>query len=234
MSFCFRKNDLLIVTVLSCSASMSFAEETSPLTSFAIEMPLLKYSSKEEKTKIDAAAETTAKTTAMHAVPLADAYLSATIRKKVVLYVYPFTDVKTFTLGYLWSDALEFGVDLGLDSVKVDKPKDEKSNNLYGAYVWYYLPVGSNTLEMFGIYDWANQKTSEMKEDASNNVIEEKSETTTISLKIGAQYVYSISKNFQYVGGISYNLVDAKEKETKTKTKGSEFSIKLASVRILF
>lgn len=233
MNFPGRKSCLLLAGILS--SGVSFADEsTSPLTSFTIEMPLLKYSAKEEKTKVDQGAEETKKTTAMHAVPLADAYLSATIKKKVVLYVYPFTDAKTFTLGYLWSDAWEFGVDIGLDSVKVDKPKDEKTNNLYGAYVWYYLPVGSNTLEMYGIYDWSNEKTSERKTDTSNNVTEEKSETTTSSLKIGAQYVYSISKNFQYLGGIFYNLVDAKEKETKTKTKGSEFSVKLASVRMLF
>lgn len=223
-----------IMGAFSIPAGLLQAEEAASSTTFTIEMPALKYSVKSDKTKPDGGSETTAKTNSLSTVPLSDAYIAATINGKVQAYFYPFTDSKMLTLGYMVTDSLELGIDLGLNSKKVDKPKDESTNNTYGAYAWYYLPVSANTMEFFGILDKTNGQTVQTVTATSGATSETKTRTEGLSLKIGAQFVHPITKNFHYVGGISYSFANSEEKESKVKTTTGDFSIKIASVRMIF
>lgn len=218
--------------LLAMFGSMVAFGEGSDKVVFTIEAPVLSYSQSQTKDKPESGTETTEKSTDITTNAQSELYLSALVDGKYAFYYYP--NVHAVSVGYYILESLELGLDFGMNSEKSkndDTDADsEDTSNTYGLYAFYYLPVGTNVTEIYGVYDLTSSvnKTKDSKTDSNIKTAES-------LLKIGAQYVCNITDGFQYVGGVSYSMSSSKNSgDNKDESSESGLSLRLAAVRFSF
>lgn len=196
-----------------------------------LNLPALTYSSSTEKVKPTGGTETEAKKSKLSTVQLDQSFVSLTW-KQLVVYYYPFTDAKVASVSYLVSDLVEVGLDLGLNSVKVDKPKDDKSVNTVGVYAWLYPKFGTLSSEFALIVDQTST-TGEMATTTTAGTTTTKVKDSALLTKVVANAVVPLTDNLNYVGGIYYAMTSAKADEApKSKKTTGEFGVNIATLRV--
>jgi hypothetical protein len=186
------------------------------------------------KDKPDVGDEAEQKTTAMDTADLDDSWAAVQLGKTLV-YVYPFNDTKTVSLSYMVTDLVEVGIDLGLNSNKVDKPKDESTDNTFGAFITAYPALGKQTLEATLAIDQTATKSETAPVDATGAETDGdpvKKEETAMEIKLGANILVPLSANLMYAGGLTYTSTAYEEKEAKDKKTFGELAVNLASLRL--
>ena len=234
MKSSFGKNSLLLLSFLLFGHILCAAESN---TNYTLELSAIKYSSGDSKSTPDVGDSEKTKTTTIKTGDLSDSYISASVDSKYLLYVYPFAAGTSISAGYMINDAIEVGLDLGINTSKsTTGGKDTvEDSNLYGIYVTSYFPImGDKVIELAGVVDFTSGKTKSYQADTQGNPVEHKTEVSSIFYKLGVNYVHPVSKNFQLLCGIAYSMTSSNEKVASLKTNNGDFTVKLASVRMIF
>ncbi|MDQ3231307.1 MAG: hypothetical protein M3Q07_05750, partial [Pseudobdellovibrionaceae bacterium] len=160
---------------------------------------------------------------------LVDAFVYATIGK-LNLYFYPFQDVNSLvSVSYMVRDDLEVGVDLGLNANRIKEPKSELSSDLFGAFVTWYVPVGSYSLENMALVDFTRVESTDLNSLTNE---EETSKHTGSYMKISSTIIVPISKNAFYFAGIWVAAERGKDHTSDVTKKSSQFGLTLAGLRL--
>lgn len=209
-------------------STASFAAEDK--ATLILNLPALSYQSSNDSTKPDGGDEAKAKRTQTMTQDLGGSYAEV-LFGKCATYFYPFNDAKLVSFGYLVTDAVEVGLDLGLNSHKIDKPKDESTSNTLGLYAAYTQALGKNAAE-FVLYADSITNKGEKTEDVNGaeTVIKTNSQTTVT--KLTANYVMALRPNLAYVGGIWFGSTKTKDKEAKADASESGFGLNLMTLRL--
>lgn len=188
----------------------------------------LKWSSLDE-TKTDAAGnEAEETTTVLKTSDLGDALFWVTI-DKLNIYFNPFTESsRIFNIGYMFTEALELGLDIAIENSKADESKNETMKNTYGLFATWYQPLGKWNVEASLYLDMINQETktgatastaaSKVKEDGSN-------------IKVQGVFLYPLAKNAWYQAGLVYQMKNL-EGDGEEKTEATQIDVTLAGIRL--
>ncbi len=188
----------------------------------------LKWSSADEDTTDSAGTESKETTSTLKTSELGDALFWVTI-DKFNLYFNPFTESsRLFNLGYMFTDALELGLDIGINNTKKDESKDETTENLYGLFATWYQPLGKWNLEATLNLDMVN---IENKIGATATTPSSKTKVDGSNIKVQALFFYSLAKNAWYEGGLSYQMRNL-EGDGEAKVETSQIDVTLAGIRV--
>lgn len=185
----------------------------------------LKWSSTDSDVTDSAGTKTSSTTDGLSTLALGDALVWVTI-DKVNLYFNPFGGAKVLNVGYMFTEALEIGLDLGINTSKNDKSKAESTDNLYGIFGTWYQPAGPGTLEASLFIDMINQET---KTPGPSGVATAKADGTQI--KAQAVYLYPLAKNAWYEGALAYTMRNL-EGDGEEKDEASVIDVTLAGIRV--
>lgn len=202
---------------------VAHAEDKGSLT---VSLPALKYSTVSTKRGSDADKEA-----GLKSVDLSDAYVQATFGK-VNFYVNPFQTTKKFSVSYSISDAIEAGLNLGLNSWKIDKAKVEDNSTLVGLWGFYYLAMGSMTGE-FGLgFDSTTMKSTPAP--VAPAPTSDKKESSKTDITITVNDVIPLAKNVSFVPGFSYVMSTTNKKKPTPTQKDTDNALNLtvASFRV--
>jgi hypothetical protein len=212
------------------AAGSAFAQE---VTGVSVHMPLLVHGSAAVDTKPDGGDSVKSKETTLTTAPLDESYVTLSWGK-VSVYIYPFADLHLTSLSYMVTDEVELGLDLGLNSSSVDKPKSSSAENLVGVFATYYAELGANSLEALLIVDQTQTKNETTTVDETSGA-ETKSETTStvMLVKPSVTVLVPLNKTMKYFAGLAYSMETSEEKvgDAKTKVSTNTFSATLAGVR---
>jgi hypothetical protein len=87
--------------------------------------------------------------------------------------------------------------------------------------------MGSASLEA----NFALMMGSNTGKDTDAAGAETKTNKSSTSIELGADYVMPLAKNFSWLGGLSYTMNNSEDKEAKTKTTGSDLGLNLTTLR---
>lgn len=203
-------------------------------TTFTLQLPVLDYSSTSGSSKDESDAEVDTQASSLETAQLAGAYVSL-MMDKCMLYFYPFADLKYVSASYMLGESAEIGVDFGINSSKLDKPKSESSSTQVGFFAGYFAPLVKDKIN--GEYYAFFSQTSTTATDevlTGTTLAEQKSDTIGTSIKVTAEAVVTLAKNVSYVGGLSYAINAAKDNEAKSSSSSNQLGIRLAAIRMTF
>lgn len=152
----------------------------------------------------------------------------------MAVYVYPFADLRMTSISYMVTDVVELGLDLGLNSSTVDKPKASESMNTVGLFGTYLAELGSNSLEAGLIIDQTQMSKETTTIDATSGAeTKVKESSTALLVKPSVTVVVPVTKTLKYFAGLAYsmNTENSKVEDAKTKVMTNTFSATLAGVR---
>ncbi len=220
------------VALVSASlfAMQAYAAESS--VKFTLVQPILNYESSSDKTTPDVGASSKTETTSL-GMP-ANATELWIQHGQTMLYLYPAANDYFGISRLMMNDTLEVGANIGINDLKV-KDGNETSATKFGLFAYYYVNAGPVILEP----------------NLAFNIISDKSETVTAAtatapagtsktnnagteINLGVNVVYALDSRLDYVGGLTYNMTNMEEKESKTEMESSSFSIMLSSLRLKF
>ncbi len=218
------RNVVTIGTLLWSCATVGRAEETP--ASVSLQFSGIKYAQTSKTSKVSGS-EATTKTNTVATSDLVDAYLWVTIGK-FNFYAYPFQDASAlFSASYMVRDDIEWGFDIGYNTIKEDEPKSDKTRNIYGTFATYYVNAGPFSLENSLTLDLT--KTSTLT--TSETGMETKDSMKGNFFKLAVVALYPLSKNAWYFGGINYSIQNDKDDNGQTDTY-NQFGVTLAGLRV--
>lgn len=186
----------------------------------------LKWSSTDSDITDAAGTKASTTTSGISTLALADALVWVTI-DKVNLYFNPFPGgAPLINIGYMLTNSLELGLDLGINQSKNDDTKEERINNIYGVFGTWYQPLGPGNLEASLFVDMIN---SENKTPGPSGLIETKADGTQIKLQ--AVYLYPLAKNAWYEGALAYTMRNL-EGDGEAKDEAAIIDVTLAGIRV--
>jgi hypothetical protein len=223
-----------MITRLVCVVfALGFSSAALADMGFEAGQSVLTWSSETVKTKPNGGTESEEKTTTLSTMD-DSLYLKATV-DSLSFTVYPTMEDTPFAISYYVMKELEVGLNLSLDTKEVDKDggdaKDtEESENNFGLFAVYYLEAGPGSLEIDLGFDSATTSSEEPEEGKSEKT---KTEISSTKIGLGLNYVFPISKNFHYVGGLNYDMItgEISKPEPKVETNVSTLALNLASFR---
>jgi hypothetical protein len=193
-------------------------------------LPGLTYSSTNNESKPDGGDAVKQKGTDMVTGDLGDSYVQFTFGN-CAMYFYPYNNLKVVSFGYMVTDMVEVGIDLGLNSSKVDKPKTESTDNTFGVYAFAYPKLGNLDSEAGLTIDQGTETGKKTEVDATGKETEVKTNVAKMETKLAANVIVPIRKNLQYVGGLFYKMSSENDKEAKIKNSTSGFGVNLLTMR---
>lgn len=123
--------------------------------------------------------------------------------------------------------ALEVGVNFGVATHTVDKPKSSSNITGFGLYGFYAMPMFEAELGVM-----SQSMTTETPVDGQSEPAKTDYSATVINL--GLSYVHNIAGVFSYVGGLDYIMKDAEETKAKLKIETSNLGLRLIGFRLNF
>lgn len=203
------------------------AEKEEEKASLSVQFSALKWSSTKTK-ETESGTESEQQGTSLITGDLVDSTLYLTTGKWN-FYLYPFQDSNALVSGsYMVLDNLELGLDFGIQSQKVDKPKTEDRSTLFGFFATHFLAIGDNTLESGAVIDATSFRSTSTNPNTNE---ESTAESSGIFIKLSANYVVPLSKNLWYYGGAWVALQNEKPKSGDDKTATSQFGLTFAGIR---
>jgi hypothetical protein len=228
-------NILVISLVLFGCGLPFFAEaqaedaEANPAT-FTFQYSGLRWTTNTTKSTDQNGEETEQKSTSLLTADLVNSMVYMTIDGKLKLYFYPFQDGNALvSAGYKVRDDLEVGLDLGINSTRIDQPKSTSQASLFGGFATWSVAFPTFVLENGIVLDSSSFKTLN-----TNGITgeEETSEFSGAFLKVGFTAVVPIAKNAAYFTGAWFAMDHSKNKAVDAKLSSSQFGITLAGLRI--
>ncbi len=224
-----------IVAGVMAGLSSSYTALAEEEASFTFHLPVLNYSSASSSAKdssVTPSTKTTQTTSTAKTNDLSGSYLEASWGK-VNLYVYPFNAASIVSPSYMVKDNLELGLDLALNSLSINKPKETANTNEYGVWGIYYVNVTKAIVIENGLN--VDYITNSGKKTVTVNGVDadQKTNDNTLAVKVTINAVVPLAKNVNYLGGISYEMDKADNKEAKVKTDKGNFSVNIATVRLI-
>jgi|GEM_PF-3543759 len=204
-------------------------KEATPAT-FTFQYSGLRWTANTTKSTDQNGEKTEQKSTSLMTADLAHSMVYMTIGDKLKLYFYPFQDGNALvSAGYMLRDDLEVGLDLGLNSTRIDQPKGISQASLFGGFATWAVPFPTFVLENSIILDSSSFKTLTTNSLTGD---EETSEFSGAFLKVGATAVVPIAKNASYLAGVWFAMDHSKNNSVAAKRSSSQFGITLAGLRI--
>ncbi len=213
------------------SFSAARAEEEGPLpATLTFQYSGYKWNSTTSKSTDTNGNETERKGTSTLTADLVDSLIYVTIGGKLNLYLYPFQDGNALaSVGYMVRDDLELGIDLGLNSTKIDEPKEEDHATLFGAFATYTVPVSNFALENAVVIDMTKLNSSSVSETTG---AESTTEINGVFIKASVNAIIPIAKNALYFAGPWLAIDNTKNASSDSKRASSQFGLTLAGLRI--
>ncbi len=228
-------NILVIYLVLLGCGLPFFAEaraedaEASPAT-FTFQYSGLRWTANTIKSTDQNGEKTEQRSTSLLTADLVNSMVYMTIGGKLKLYFYPFQDGNALvSAGYKVRDDLEVGLDLGLNSTRIDQPKETSQASLFGGFATWSLAFPTFVLENSIVLDSSSFKT------LTTNGLTGEEETREFSgafLKVELTAVVPIAKNASYFAGAWFAMDHSKDNSVDAKLSSSQFGITLAGLRI--
>lgn len=146
------------------------------------------------------------------------------------IYTYPTLPGSPIAVGYSPNDLWEFGLSLGIKSIKVVDPEIEESTQQVGFYTVLAPSIASLNFEFNGYIG----AISGSKKVISGENISQKESITGSELTLGANIVIPIEGSLHYVGGLllGHTSQESRESGITSKTKTSIISVNLATLRL--
>ena len=216
-------------------SGLAHAEEGGKSATLTFNFSALNYEMKNSTDKPDPGAESTSKTGSLTTSNLDLSYAEITYGN-FNFYCSPFAGTKLVSASYMVvPDFVEVGVDLGLNTLNVDKPLKKTDNaTTIGVFAWVYPKVGSMTSELGLSLDSIMDKGESDSTTAAGTLTTGKTDTSTVKAVVIANLVVPLAKNFSYAGGISYTNLSTTVKEPgKGKSTDGLFDVNVASFRIM-
>ena len=220
-----------IVAGLMAGLSNSYAALAEDEGSFTFHLPLVNYSSASAQAKSNAVTSTV-KTTQSKTSDLSGSYVEASWGK-ANLYLYPFFDSKMLSASYYVIDALEVGLDLGVNSSTVDKPKSNANSTLVGVFGLYTVHLTKAIALENSLNIDMTTSSSKVTETVAGVATETKTKNSDLAVKLIVNAVVPLAKNIQYLGGLSYTSDHNDNKQDKMKTTTGTLGVNLATVRLI-
>ncbi len=220
----------VLVAAATCFLSVNLmAEGAGEKKGFEIKTSLYNYKTDTTKTKVGSGTEGTVKSTELSMPNSLELIMDAT--KMVRIYIYPLqaNPDAGLGIGYRAMPNLEVGVRIGLVSTTQDKPKDNTSSTGLGLFGVYTHDLGASSLDFKASFGSRMDKSED--ETSGTNKKENWSKT---SLSLGVDYVHPLCPTVSYVGGISFNMNTAKEKESDINVKQQVVGLQLLGLRMNF
>ncbi|MCX6108691.1 MAG: hypothetical protein NTZ90_03700 [Proteobacteria bacterium] len=225
-----------IVAGVMAGLSGSYTALAEDEASFTFHLPVLNYSSASSSAKNSSSSpstKTTKTTSTSKTNDLSGSYLEASWGK-ANLYVYPFNASSIVSPSYMVKDNLELGLDLGLNSLSINKPKETANTNVYGVWGIYYVNVSKALVIENGLnLDYTSKSGKKTVTSSAGVNSDVKTNDNTLAVKVTINAVVPLAKNVNYLGGISYEMDQEDDKEGKIKTDTGIFSVNLATVRLI-
>ncbi len=200
-----------------------------------IQLPLLGYSSANMENKPDGGTSTKSKKSGVSTADYSGGYFQFSL-ENVQVYLYPFSTVKKVSVGYAMGP-IEAGVNLGINSSSVDKPKNDTTNNVYGVYGTYMPTLGKDMALEADLSIDSTTNTSKADSINAATGVSATTETDASGMDIGlsVNVVKGVTKHISYVGGFSYTMstLDTK-KPAKVKDTTNGLALNLATFRYAF
>lgn len=153
------------------------------------------------------------------------------------VYLYPGQEGRAIGAGYMVMPELEVGVNLGVNSKNIDKPKTETADNNYGIYGIYYLNMGKPSLEIgLNIDSISSNEKADETEDGVDNAVDTL-KTSGMSYGLNVDYILPVAGAFSYFAGLNYSLSNTKDTTTAgtdEKVTDSSLAVTLAGARFDF
>ena len=220
-----------IVAGLMAGLSNSYAALAEDEGSFTFHLPLVNYSNSSAKAKSEGVTSTV-KTTQTKTADLDGSYLEASWGK-ANLYLYPFADSKKISPSYLVTDAIEVGLDLGINASTIDMPKNSDSSSLFGVFGIYYANLTKTIVLENSLNIGMKTNSGTVTETVAGVATETKSKNSDLTIAVSVNAVVPLAKNVQYVGGLSYTMDNNDDKQNKVKTSTGTLGVNLATVRLI-
>lgn len=220
---------LSVAAAMLVSATQAQAAAGKGTVTFSL--PALSYTSTDSTVKPDTGEEAKETTTELETADLEAAYLQATLGS-INFYFYPFTDAKVVSGSYLIKDKFEIGLNLGLHSVKAKEADTASDDSLIGAFFYFYPQLGPTTGEFAINIDSVSSK-SESVDTSGATPTTVKTDESGLNIKLIANVLVPMGKNFYYVGGLWYGINSSEDKESKAKTTDNQLGLNLATLRFM-
>ena len=226
----FRSIPFSLILLAFCNSPKALADEGSSPATFSFQYSGLKWSASTNKTSpANGAAESERKISSLLTSDLADSMVFATI-DKFNIYFYPFLDGNALaSISYMVRPDLELGIDIGLNATKVDSPKFNRNDSIYGAFATWSVPVDTMHLENMLIVDRSSRKITDL--NPSTN-IESTEESSSLFIKGSTLLVVPLAKNASYLGGVWIASSSATDKTNDIKSTSHQYGLVLAGFRI--
>ena len=198
------------------------------LASFTIEQGILSYSSNSTTTKLTGTAAT--KETENTLSTMGNTLAIWASVGDWNLYFYPTQPKTPLGVSYMVHKDFEFGGQLSLNADRFDKAQAQKTNDTFGIFGIYYVPVGQGTVEIslpITVNTGVNKIPATGSDDTMNGS----------SVQLGANHVVPIVKNFSWTYGAAYRIETQKTTTANGGTRtvnSNEFLLNLTTFRFLF
>ncbi|HYX34932.1 MAG TPA: hypothetical protein VE954_17685 [Oligoflexus sp.] len=192
-----------------------------PLAKFSLQIPVLKYTTSSIKTE-SPQGSSNEKVNDLSTQVLDDGFIGITLGK-LGLYLYPFDDGNHLvSAGYMITDNIELGVDLGLNQSS-SQGAGTKDSTQIGAWGYYYSTLGSLGLE--------NGLSLNTSSRTDRNPPNPDAKSDEFSIKISSTVVYPLAKNLRYLGG-AFIRNKSLDGDGGIKTSTFQFGFILAGLRL--